>query len=799
MGRILIEQDGRYIPSTDEDIAGMGEPLGRGSSSLKKRVVRVGTRDGLPVYKLVPYDQAPPAQTPRPIPEAPRPTPGPMSKAPDYLEPYRSQTPIPEFNLGVIGAPFPTARGQGAMGATDPVAKAKAAAAAARAKQRGAVRAPIAPKREFVGPMNPTTDARRRWEERYLRADAPKPEPLDLSLPKAPEVKKPDPFEKYKGKSLADIPLAGDTLWAGAGDGSKPPVSSRESDLPPDDFSKPERTYDDLTDAERAEIGSNPAPTTEPVDGVTPVGADGDLQGKLDEAGGGMFGKRDFNAGEGGELESLKPPATEGETQKTPWTSLYTGGDQAMERKEGTTESTRTSGVKNKGLLLQAEGELYDTKYRQEKALRELEDLVETQKGTDERQRGKFAQDRQDLLAKYTQGLDDTAKARFIDTLVKNVGKIVAGGVGLHKGLDVASGYKYEGADTAGMRQDVEGAYKAGVEELEAREKERKGVADKEFERRQALLKGYGDVAQGHHQRVMDVLALEKEVKDSGMSSEVMSWPSDRVQREIELLDMKYEEAKRMGEKDKAEAIFREKELLARIKMNAESAKAARDVAKTQAKGTVENKVAGEQQEETEVSPEITQRYESEFGDLLRTLESSPAVSSFITSDAMKAEIARASRLTGDERKAAMDRIVDGISKRISAATDAASKQRNQADVDAYRRANSMLTNMHSTVGFDPEDFSSPTAMQRKFNTFKAAHGRRQKQGAKEGKESMTRVQGTLGTLPQTPSAPKPAAPSAPSEKDKKIARLKEIIADPKQTPERKKQAEDILKSWEGR
>jgi hypothetical protein len=143
-----------------------------------------------------------------------------------------------------------------------------------------------------------------------------------------------------------------------------------------------------------------------------------------------------------------------------------------------------------------------------------------------------------------------------------------------------------------------------------------------------------------------------------------------------------------------------------------------------------------------------------------------------------------------------MGKIVDEVANSISLAYQASIKSKNKEEAEGYRQARGMLTNLHAEVGLEPEDLLSPIALQNKFNQFLKSQGVKQKLGGKQSKESMNRIQGSVTTPPKAPPA---AAPSAPSEKDKKVARLKEIIADPKETPKRKQEAEAILKTWEGK
>lgn len=796
MGRILIKQGDKYIPSTDEDVKGMSEPLGRGSASLKKRLVKVGVRDGLPVYELRSLDEAPGEPTATPEVPAPKPTPGPMSVQPsdrDYLAPYRSQTPIPEFNLGITGATstVPVKPGDRARGYQDPVAKAKAQTQAAKAKMKGAIRAPLKPK-EFVGPMDPTTDAKRRWEERYLRADAPKPEPLDLSLPPpppdAPEAKA-DPFAKYQV-----------------------PTSSRESDLPPDDFSQNDQPGGEWVTTEgyqknlkRPEGGDalgdlgveTPAPEA-PVAPAPEGTPSPDLEGKLDEAGGGMFGERDFNDGEqpqGAPIGPTEPPKGLDKYRHGDTGTPITGRRTPMETQDTETMSTQTTGVVDQELLEKAKGGLDSSTARQEKALSDLERTINEQRGVDEEARGALATQRQGLLERYTQGLDDVAKARFMDTLVKNVGKIVAGGVGLGKGIDVASNYKYEGADTEGMRKDVDSAYAANLANLEAQEKERKGVSDKEFEMRKQLLDATIKLPTAQQAMIMDILNLQKLVTQKGETAQNLGWSDAKMDLYLEEIARKAEEAEKAGKFKERELWLENQRILASVKNAERQSRAAEKVSENQAKATLKNEGTKEQEKSKEESPELTERFEKERGALNTALFASPTVRTALSRDDIKRLMLTAKNQTGDARKATMKSILNELSKSFAIAANAQGMGRNKEEAAKYEMAGNLLLRINSTVGLDPEDLEDSVAMQAKFEQFLAAKGGKTREGSKEGSSSSTSVTGKIpSVVPQDIQKPKAA-----TDLEQKIKAAQAVIDHPEATPENKKKAEAYLRTLTGK
>jgi hypothetical protein len=161
----------------------------------------------------------------------------------------------------------------------------------------------------------------------------------------------------------------------------------------------------------------------------------------------------------------------------------------------------------------------------------ELLRQADEQGGKDETERAKLAGQRQEVLTKYTQGLDEVGKARFMDSLIKNIGKIVAGGANLMTGVDVAKNYKYEGADTEGMRKDVGDTYAAQTKALDDTEKARKENADADFNRRRLVLNAAADISKTEQDGIAKLLEMEKGIKNTGtqtgydfVSPEWMQW-----------------------------------------------------------------------------------------------------------------------------------------------------------------------------------------------------------------------------------------------------------------------------------
>jgi hypothetical protein len=71
------------------------------------------------------------------------------------------------------------------------------------------------------------------------------------------------------------------------------------------------------------------------------------------------------------------------------------------------------------------------------------------------------------LLDKYTQGMEKSERIQFINAIAENLGKMVAGGVGLATGGDVAKNFSYKALDPEMARKSAESQYEVGSKGLD--------------------------------------------------------------------------------------------------------------------------------------------------------------------------------------------------------------------------------------------------------------------------------------------------------------------------------------------
>ena len=144
---------------------------------------------------------------------------------------------------------------------------------------------------------------------------------------------------------------------------------------------------------------------------------------------------------------------------------------------------------------------------------------------------------RQQILDRYTQGLDQVGKARFMDALLNNIGKIASGIAGLNTGTPVAKYYKYEGPNIDGMAQDLGARYRAEMEDLKGKDADRRGETDRRIELQKMILEYARDLPKDRQNAILQMLNLTKGQETTGTQNQVQSDSPYKVGMKIDELD----------------------------------------------------------------------------------------------------------------------------------------------------------------------------------------------------------------------------------------------------------------------
>lgn len=560
MGKVYVRQNGQL--TTVDEATLQDSTLGRGSAALKKRVVKVGEQDGRPIYEL--QDMAPPPANPTrfaPLPTrqdpqeaAPKPQAAPRPVRPGFNplpERLRGETPLSPLPPYRSPTPLPKATlgitgepSQTGGGTQSPIpasARGRVQSKAQRAKQRSGVKA--------LAPAKKPAPAKKddSWVAKF-QADAIPPEP-----PLSQETPKPGAafdglaqvLEKYKTPEAADGGWTPEAAKAWADEQPKPPVA------------------DPL-----AKYKQQPELDVPPLDAATDVPP----------------------------VEAPSQDPLSADAQKA------RQGD-AWEWTEGQTEQVSQSEVDPmlKGRYLDSlDAQEEETGARYQDLVRQMDE----QKGRDAEAQAKLNADRQALLENYTAGLDGVGKARFMDTLINNIGKIVAGGVGLQQGVDVAKHYKYQGPDLEAERKDVQDVYGANLKNLEDQEKARRESRDEDFARRKTLLDMAIKVPEALQNKLATLMEMEKRVVNSGNNANYKFLGPSQLQWMIQEQDWKTLEAElnRQLERARIAASIRNTDVRSSADVRAAGAK------QTATEGTKEGK-----QTEVTINPETRLRFHNQL------------------------------------------------------------------------------------------------------------------------------------------------------------------------------------------